>query len=102
MRRACRRPARVVGLRGAAKRLTRPLASSSSTAAGGKTEDFMSAAKLFHRAKRQVKVPTYLVPATQKASRAAGKGFDGLVARVCHLHLSSHLARAWLAMSCGA
>lgn len=33
---------------------------------GGKTEDFISAAKLFHRAKRQVKVPTYLVPATQK------------------------------------
>jgi hypothetical protein len=36
------------------------------SAAGGKTEDFMSAAKLFYRAKRQVKVPTYLVPATQK------------------------------------
>jgi hypothetical protein len=34
--------------------------------AGGKTEDFLSAAKLFHRAKRQVKVPTFLVPATQK------------------------------------
>jgi hypothetical protein len=33
---------------------------------GGKTEDFISAAKLFYRAKRQVKVPTYLVPATQK------------------------------------
>lgn len=33
---------------------------------GGKTEDFLSAAKLFYRAKRQVKVPTYLVPATQK------------------------------------
>lgn len=33
---------------------------------GGKTEDFMSAAKLFHGAGRQVKVPTYLVPATQK------------------------------------
>jgi 3-isopropylmalate/(R)-2-methylmalate dehydratase large subunit len=33
---------------------------------GGKTEDFLSAAKLLHRAKRQVKVPTYLVPATQK------------------------------------
>lgn len=44
------------------------------TAAGGKTEDFMSAAKLFHRAKRQVKVPTYLVPATQKVcSGNAGK-----------------------------
>jgi hypothetical protein len=38
-------------------------------AAGGKTEDFMSAAKLFYRAKRQVKVPTYLVPATQKVRR---------------------------------
>jgi len=33
---------------------------------GGKTEDFMAAAQLFHRAQRQVKVPTYLVPATQK------------------------------------
>jgi 3-isopropylmalate/(R)-2-methylmalate dehydratase large subunit len=33
---------------------------------GGKTEDFMSAAKLFHAAGRQVKVPTYLVPATQQ------------------------------------
>jgi 3-isopropylmalate/(R)-2-methylmalate dehydratase large subunit len=33
---------------------------------GGKTEDFWSAAKLLHRAKRTVKVPTYLVPATQK------------------------------------
>jgi 3-isopropylmalate/(R)-2-methylmalate dehydratase large subunit len=33
---------------------------------GGKTEDFVSAAKLFYRAGRQVKVPTYLVPATQK------------------------------------
>jgi hypothetical protein len=39
-------------------------------AAGGKTEDFMSAAKLFYRAKRQVKVPTYLVPATQKVRAA--------------------------------
>jgi 3-isopropylmalate/(R)-2-methylmalate dehydratase large subunit len=37
--------------------------------AGGKTEDFLSAAKLFYRAKRQVKVPTYLVPATQKVRR---------------------------------
>jgi hypothetical protein len=36
---------------------------------GGKTEDFLSAAKLFYRAKRQVKVPTYLVPATQKVRR---------------------------------
>ncbi len=33
---------------------------------GGKTEDFMAAAKLLHRAGGQVKVPTYLVPATQK------------------------------------
>jgi len=33
---------------------------------GGKTEDFLSAARLFHRAGRQVKVPTYLVPATAK------------------------------------
>nr|QKY15107.1 isopropylmalate dehydratase, large subunit, chloroplastic (LEU1L) [Polytomella parva] len=33
---------------------------------GGKTEDFLTAAKLFHKAQRQVKVPTYLVPATQK------------------------------------
>lgn len=33
---------------------------------GGKTEDFMSAAKLLHGAGGEVKVPTYLVPATQK------------------------------------
>lgn len=33
---------------------------------GGKTEDFLAAAKLFHKAGGQVKVPTYLVPATQK------------------------------------
>ncbi len=33
---------------------------------GGKTEDFLSAAKLLHVAGQQVKVPTYLVPATQK------------------------------------
>ena len=33
---------------------------------GGKTEDFMAAAKLLHGAGREVKVPTYLVPATQK------------------------------------
>ncbi|KAG7547795.1 Aconitase/3-isopropylmalate dehydratase large subunit alpha/beta/alpha domain [Arabidopsis suecica] len=33
---------------------------------GGKTEDFMAAAKLFHAAGRKVKVPTFLVPATQK------------------------------------
>ena len=33
---------------------------------GGKTEDFMAAAKLFHSAGQQVTVPTYLVPATQK------------------------------------
>ena len=33
---------------------------------GGKTEDFLAAAKLLHRAQRTVKVPTYLVPATQK------------------------------------
>lgn len=33
---------------------------------GGKTEDFMAAAKLFYTAGRQVQVPTYLVPATQK------------------------------------
>jgi hypothetical protein len=51
-------------------------------AAGGKTEDFMSAAKLFYRAKRQVKVPTYLVPATQKVRQgrymrgAAAVGLD--------------------------
>ncbi len=40
--------------------------------AGGKTEDFLSAAKLFHRAKgRKVKVPTYLVPATQQVCKRA-------------------------------
>lgn len=33
---------------------------------GGKTEDFVAAAKLMHQAGGQVKVPTYLVPATQK------------------------------------
>eukprot|EP00898_Chlorokybus_atmophyticus_P004298 jgi/Chlat1/486/Chrsp103S01090 len=33
---------------------------------GGKTEDFLAAAELFHKASRQVKVPTFLVPATQK------------------------------------
>jgi len=33
---------------------------------GGKTEDFQAAAKLFHKAGQQVKVPTYLVPATQQ------------------------------------
>jgi 3-isopropylmalate/(R)-2-methylmalate dehydratase large subunit len=33
---------------------------------GGKTEDFMAAAKLLHGAGGEVKVPTYLVPATQK------------------------------------
>lgn len=33
---------------------------------GGKTEDFMAAAKLLHAAGSEVKVPTYLVPATQK------------------------------------
>eukprot|EP00245_Coleochaete_scutata_P005784 TRINITY_DN19650_c0_g1_i1.p1 TRINITY_DN19650_c0_g1~~TRINITY_DN19650_c0_g1_i1.p1 ORF type:complete len:523 (-),score=97.46 TRINITY_DN19650_c0_g1_i1:157-1725(-) len=33
---------------------------------GGKTEDFLAAASLFHKAGQQVKVPTFLVPATQK------------------------------------
>eukprot|EP01025_Chloroclados_australasicus_P021206 TRINITY_DN2223_c0_g2_i1.p1 TRINITY_DN2223_c0_g2~~TRINITY_DN2223_c0_g2_i1.p1 ORF type:complete len:622 (-),score=48.73 TRINITY_DN2223_c0_g2_i1:307-2172(-) len=33
---------------------------------GGKTEDFMAAAKLFHKAGQEVKVPTYLAPATRK------------------------------------
>ena len=33
---------------------------------GGKTEDFQAAAQLLHRAGGQVKVPTFLVPATQK------------------------------------
>ncbi|CAH2079213.1 unnamed protein product [Thlaspi arvense] len=33
---------------------------------GGKTEDFMAAAKLFHASGKKVKVPTFLVPATQK------------------------------------
>lgn len=40
--------------------------------AGGKTEDFLAAAQLFHKAQRQVKVPTYLVPATQKVRRRSG------------------------------
>ncbi|KAL2943369.1 3-isopropylmalate dehydratase large subunit chloroplastic [Bienertia sinuspersici] len=33
---------------------------------GGKTEDFLAAAKVFLASGRKVKVPTYLVPATQK------------------------------------
>lgn len=33
---------------------------------GGKTEDFQRAAQLMHKAGGQVKVPTFLVPATQK------------------------------------
>ncbi|CAH9112651.1 unnamed protein product [Cuscuta europaea] len=33
---------------------------------GGKTEDFMAAAKIFLAAGKKVKVPTFLVPATQK------------------------------------
>eukprot|EP00475_Leptophrys_vorax_P033694 TRINITY_DN5338_c0_g1_i1.p1 TRINITY_DN5338_c0_g1~~TRINITY_DN5338_c0_g1_i1.p1 ORF type:complete len:519 (-),score=9.54 TRINITY_DN5338_c0_g1_i1:208-1764(-) len=33
---------------------------------GGKTEDFLAAAKLFHAAGKKVVVPTFLVPATQK------------------------------------
>eukprot|EP00243_Klebsormidium_subtile_P007337 TRINITY_DN3245_c0_g1_i1.p1 TRINITY_DN3245_c0_g1~~TRINITY_DN3245_c0_g1_i1.p1 ORF type:complete len:462 (-),score=160.22 TRINITY_DN3245_c0_g1_i1:62-1393(-) len=33
---------------------------------GGKTEDFLAAAQLLHAAGEQVKVPTFLVPATQK------------------------------------
>ena len=33
---------------------------------GGKYEDFAAAAKLLHKAGGRVKVPTYLVPATQK------------------------------------
>ncbi|OAY55488.1 3-isopropylmalate dehydratase large subunit, chloroplastic isoform X2 [Manihot esculenta] len=33
---------------------------------GGKTEDFMAAAKVFLNSGRKVKVPTFLVPATQK------------------------------------
>ena len=33
---------------------------------GGKTEDFQAAAKLLHKAGGEVKVPTFLVPATQK------------------------------------
>jgi 3-isopropylmalate/(R)-2-methylmalate dehydratase large subunit len=35
---------------------------------GGKTEDFLAAAQLLHKAGQQVKVPTFLVPATQKVS----------------------------------
>ena len=37
-----------------------------SSCTGGKTEDFAAAAKLMHQAGGKVKVPTYLVPATQK------------------------------------
>ena len=47
---------------------------------GGKTEDFVSAAKLFHRAGKQVKVPTYLVPATQKV------GDLGALGTICGVH----------------
>ena len=57
--------------------LPRVLPLSSSTHTGGKTEDFISAAKLFYRAKRQVKVPTYLVPATQKVRRRPFFGGGG-------------------------
>jgi aconitase B len=40
--------------------------SSCRSCTGGKTEDFMAAAQLMHKAQQQVKVPTFLVPATQK------------------------------------
>eukprot|EP00216_Chloropicon_sp_CCMP2111_P004941 CAMPEP_0198240880 /NCGR_PEP_ID=MMETSP1446-20131203/5869_1 /TAXON_ID=1461542 ORGANISM="Unidentified sp, Strain CCMP2111" /NCGR_SAMPLE_ID=MMETSP1446 /ASSEMBLY_ACC=CAM_ASM_001112 /LENGTH=501 /DNA_ID=CAMNT_0043923663 /DNA_START=2508 /DNA_END=4013 /DNA_ORIENTATION=- len=33
---------------------------------GGKTEDFLAVAKILHKSGEQVKVPTYLVPATQQ------------------------------------
>lgn len=33
---------------------------------GGKTEDFVAAAQLFYKSNQAVKVPTFLVPATQK------------------------------------
>ena len=33
---------------------------------GGKTEDFLAAAQLLYKAGDKVKVPTYLVPATQR------------------------------------
>ncbi|KAJ6854031.1 3-isopropylmalate dehydratase large subunit, chloroplastic [Iris pallida] len=33
---------------------------------GGKTEDFLAAAKVFHASGKKVKVPTFLFPATQK------------------------------------
>ena len=44
---------------------------------GGKTEDFLAAAKLLHMAGRQVKVPTYLVPATQKVGGCMGRAAGG-------------------------
>lgn len=55
---------------------------------GGKTEDFMAAAKLLHKAGGEVKVPTYLVPATQKVrSREAGGDWVAeSQARVCRDH----------------
>lgn len=46
---------------------------------GGKTEDFMAAAELMHKAGSQVKVPTYLVPATQKV------GSEGKLDRAFHV-----------------
>ncbi|KAF5736706.1 Isopropyl malate isomerase large subunit 1 [Tripterygium wilfordii] len=36
---------------------------------GGKTEDFMAAAKIFLASGKKVKVPTFLVPATQKTCK---------------------------------
>lgn len=35
---------------------------------GGKTEDFFAAAQILYKAQEQVRVPTFLVPATQKVS----------------------------------
>jgi 3-isopropylmalate/(R)-2-methylmalate dehydratase large subunit len=45
---------------------------------GGKTEDFMTAAKLLHGAGQEVKVPTYLVPATQKVGGPCGEEWGSL------------------------
>lgn len=46
---------------------------------GGKTEDFLAAAKLLHGAGQEVKIPTYLVPATQKVRQRWEGGWLGWV-----------------------
>ncbi len=63
---------------------------------GGKSEDFMAAAKLLHRAQRQVKVPTYLVPATQKV-RDWDERIHTQTCRHAHTHRQQ---RVWPKTAC--